>query len=387
MDDVHNFRYLDFPKVDFSDARFTGLADFSWARFQAEADFEDSHFLGNASFRDVTIDDKALFFRARILKDLDFSYAHVKHRLHFGGAQIGPEATLRLWGLNLGLGSRGPSLGEVVFRDLPEQTGGGMSRVSLLHTVVYEDRPCFRFENVHWQENPETFLLDAKLALKPKKDWPRLGVTPEHEKEMFQLFNIISEPGPDETPQQRQAIAESSLCRLVRLDVERAAREVRRYHENYGSYSDAGDFHIAEMEYRRVQSPRPSFQRLLLTGYKCFSEYGESPRRAFKWFAGVWFVSALLYIFAGFSFGKVGTVRYTLAFDRQFAWPALWRLCADFLHALAFSFVSLVPGYFRFSAPAEWPTWATPFIVVAEAVFGIGLLTLFLLAIRRRFRR
>jgi hypothetical protein len=365
-------------------------------------DFERASFLGGETrFRNAIFSGQTSFRRTTLDTLLVLDYVRLRGQILFDGTILKDGCRVLLWGLNFVHGISDIAMdedhrqgritapaGQVVFRDITN----GMNQVSFLHTDMQADRLFVRFSNVKWKANPREFIFDAKFAFEDNvTKWQLATGLPVHEISRLPELYFADRPEPkDEAPEQKaeREIRKLQDCApLIKQDAVRIAREIRRSTEQYGSYSDAGDFHIAEMEYRRVQSPRFSFQRLLLAGYKCFSEYGESPRRAFKWFFGVWFVSALLYIFAGFSFGKVGTVRYELALDGRPTWPAFWHVCADFLHALAFSFVSLVPGYFRFSAPAEWPTWATPFIVVAEAVFGIGLLTLFLLAIRRRFRR
>lgn len=169
--------------------------------------------------------------------------------------------------------------------------------------------------------------------------------------------------------------------------MERTSREIRRYYEELSSYPDAGDYYVAEMNYRRATRQGPLFYRFGLLLYWLFSDYGESAARALGWLLGVWLTSAFCYMYAGFAFGKIGPVRYSLRPDLTITGATVWRNFVDFAHALAYSFINLVPGYFRLGTPQEWTTWTTPFIVVAEAVFGVSLLTLFLLAIRRRFRR
>jgi hypothetical protein len=399
-------------KADFNHATFSGPAHFPSVKFSGAASFFEAKFKGAANFRFATFGGEADFSNAEFNEPvymlrttaealLDFTHARLRNRLLFDGASFGDAARVLLWGIDFVHGTSDIAMekghekgriiapaGQVVFRDIST----GMDRVSFLHTDILTDRLLVRFFNVKWKTDPDQFIFDARFVLcRDTAEWQEAtGLHKERIASLRELFHTERRDPSVETAEQKQLREAQELAdcmSLVRQDVVRIAREIRRSTEEYGSYSDAGDFHIAEMEYRRVQAPRFSFQRLLLAGYKCFSEYGESPRRAFKWFFGVWLVSALLYMFAGFTFGKTGIVRYALALDKQFAWSAFWRLCVDFLHALAFSFVSMVPGYFRFTAPAEWPTPFSPFIVVVEAVFGIGLLTLFLLAIRRRFRR
>ena len=363
-------------KADFSHREFEAASLFVGTTFNEEAKFEESLFRGDASFRDATFEDKALFFKAHIHSDFDCSNAHVKYRLHFGGAQIDPNAQVRLWGLNLGQGTRDAPVGEVVFRDLPERTEGGMSRVSFLHTVVYEDRPCFRFENAGWLEDPETMLLDAPLALKGMREWSRLGVTEERKKQLYDLFNINTKPRSGETPVQRLAAAEAVLYDLVRRDVERAARELKRYYEDFGSYPDAGNFHIAEMTYRRAQSR--GFFRFALCLYRFMSTYGESPRLALERLGGVWLLFGNLYYWFGFGRGSLPLWQTWADEPRRGLERAGW--------ALLFGLVNMVPGYFRFQTE-PLGCWYVALLMAVQALLGVGVLALFLLAIRRRFRR
>ena len=364
-------------KADFSHREFGDVVLFAGTTFNGDACFEESRFRGEASFRDATFGDKALFFKAHVDKDLDFSYAHVKRRLHFGGAQIGPKAEVRLWGLNLGQGTKDAPAGEVIFRDLPDASAGGMSRVSFLHTVIYEDRPCFRFENVGWQKDPESMLYDAPLALHRMEDWPKQHVTDERKKHLYDLFNIKAEPRPDERPEQRSALAEESLYNLVQRDVERAARELKRHYEDFGSYPDAGNFHIAEMTYRRAQSR--GFFRFALCFYRFMSTYGESPRLALARLGGVWLFFGNLYYWFGFGRGS-------LPLWQTWADEPTWRGLERAGWALLFGLVNMVPGYFRFQTePLD--CWYVALMMAAQALLGVGVLALFLLAIRRRFRR
>jgi hypothetical protein len=289
--------------------------------------------------------------------------------------------------------------GEVVFSDIAK----GMNRVSFLHTHIYHERPLVWFFNVQWLTGKaDQYLFDAKLVYNQERDWPQL--TPPHrEKQLLRLFSLPDNP------------QEGELVRLVRLDVERTSREIRRYYEDFGNYPDAGNYYIAEMDYRRVRTPwwpknpaellneprrlarvwrrfrdvlSSAVHRLALELYRFFSVYGEAPGRALFCLVGVQVAFAVAYMFTGFKVtlndGSPWTVCYRLASD-----PAnTARFLQDIPRAILFALVNLVPGYFRGQSQAMAPTseW-TSCLATIEAVFGVTLITLFLLALRRRFRR
>lgn len=163
----------------------------------------------------------------------------------------------------------------------------------------------------------------------------------------------------------------------MKQDVERIAREIRLATERYGSYSDAGDFHVAEMEYRRVQAR--GFFCFALWLYKVISNYGESPQLALRRLAEVWLAFTNLYFW--FGYGNAA--------------PVLWRLSpgptpAQTLERTGWSLLSglvnMVPGYFRFQLE-NLSCWYQTVLMALQALLGVGVLALFLLAVRRRFRR
>jgi hypothetical protein len=232
--------------------------------------------------------------------------------------------------------------GQVVFQDIAE----GMDRVSFLHTGIMTDRPLFWFWNVNWSEkDPRKFIFDAKFV-RSRSEWSKstgLGLDVHR---LPGLFNAAHDSDQVEL--------------LVKSDVERIAREIRKSYEAFGNYSDAGDFHIAEMEYRRIQAGWPKwFSRLILEGYRCLSLYGESPGRAFVGLSILWLVFALLYPLLGLSYGS----------------------------ATGLSFLSLFPFLSRIQGDAAMQVNVVRLASGVQALLGTSVLTLFLLALRRRFRR
>jgi len=374
MDDQHNLRDLAFADADFSDAQFSGVADFRGSQFLGSVDFED------AKFR-----DKSYFIGTQFKGIADFSFCSLRNRMHFAGAKITPAAAILLWGLNFDrathwismdpgdrTGKLSDPIGQVVCRDIPElmEAGrpGGMGRVSFLHTAIIDERPYVLFENVHWERNPRSFIFDAQFVFPGTR---RLGLPANKLEKLPKLFNADGSDLDTTMP-------------LVRQDTERIAREIRKYYEAYGNYADAGDYYVAEMEYRRCREPwipgKSFFTRLALESDKWVSKYGEAPSRSLICLLAIIFLSALAYLFTGFKF---------LDATHQRLWfvpgPALPTL-ADYGLAVLYAFANVVPGWFRPQTMGPACT-ATQVISIIQAILGIIVLTLFVLAIRRRFSR
>jgi hypothetical protein len=427
MDGVYNLTRFVFPKVDFGGARFSGGANFWSARFSGNAGFydarfhenanfglaqfsevadfpgalfwEDADFVGarfggnanfryaqfsrNASFVGVRFNGPAHFDQASVNSRLDLSRAAVRNRVSFAGTQIGKKAAVLLWDLDFVHGTSDVSFekgylrgrvvepaGQVVFRDI----GKNMNRVSFLHTDIFTDRLLVRFSNVKWETDARRFIFDAVFAFHPEKNWK--GVTGPVQDELA-LLPVLYGLSDDASAHELES--------LVRQDVERIAREIRTSHEKYGNYPDAGDYYVAEMDFRRARTGwrSPPLMRPALELYKWVSNYGESPALAGRRLAGLLFGFGLVYLFAGFSLSfREEPIRRLFTFDSSQFWPTL----GDYLLAVLFAFTNLVPGWFR--ADGTCPVGPLAGIVaVIQTILGVSILALFLLAVRRRFRR
>jgi hypothetical protein len=179
---------------------------------------------------------------------------------------------------------------------------------------------------------------------------------------------------------------EAKLPGLSVEDGERTARNIRLQAERHGSYADAGDFYMIEMDRRRKRfrrTPGRWFQYVLMELYRFSSRYGESPGRAVVSFLAVLAGFGVLYSLAGFSIGSIDVSR-GLSFDlRQFSGTLL-----DFARGMWLSLINLLPGNLRGETlGVKLPTTLGKLAAVFQVVFSYATLTLFLLAIRRRFRR
>jgi hypothetical protein len=422
-------------KADFNHATFSGPAHFPSTTFSGAACFLDTKFKGAANFRFATFGGEADFSNAEFNEPaymlqttaealLDFTHARLRNRLLFDGASFGAAARVLLWDIDFVHGTSDVKMeeghqkgqiiepaGQVVFRDIAE----GMNRVSFLHTDILTDRLLVRFANVKWNIDPEQFIFDARFAFcRDSTRWPEATGLPRNEiASLVPMFHAEQLGPSDETLEQREQRAAKMLADCVPLvmqDVERIAREIRLSYEKYGHYGDAGDFYIAEMDFRRKRTPwlRLRFPELTaerrwwrrgwkrFTGflsslgyraalelYRLTSHYGESPTSAAFVLVVILCMTATVYLFTGFAF-QGEPVRQTFIIN-----PRHWTLpVLDYGKALLFALANVVPGYFKIQSDkfASTSAWTTA-VSMVQAVFGIAALTLLLLAIRRRFRR
>lgn len=440
-------------QVFFNNTKFYNDVNFKKAKFSDFADFNSSKFIYNSNFDQTIFSGITNFKRTLINGKLSFINSNINNKLIFEGIDIKANSLLLFWNLYFGQGKSDieakevvkgtfegsiyTSNGSIIFMDIPE----GMDRISFIHTEIYYDRPYIKFYNVGWGTNPKNFLFDTNfIFLKQIDSWKKLFESDDIEL-LSEIFNItmlltknerkridaliqqdaISNNFSQKTISENKLIKSlalkfifpepytkdnlkdfinaifcvdienrNKLKKLISLDVERITREIRRFYEDFGNYPDAGDYYIAEMEYRRVRTSftlkpiKTLFFRLALELYKLFSYYGESPSRAFLWLLFILFGGGLVYLFTGFKYFE-NTIAYRLIFD----FSKFGKTISDyFCKAIPFAFSNLIPGYFRFASQTYQPTsqWTT-IISLIEGTLGITLLTLFLLAVRRRFRR
>ena len=415
------FSYAKFRgRAVFATASLDGEADFQGTKFGGEANFNAAVFRGKAHFLEADFGSVVYFFYAMFGADTSFNYttfsgpvsfrkamvkvqlsltgARLRNKLMFDGTTLADKARVLLWEIDFVHGTsdvemeKGLERGQIVepagqieFRDIT----AGMNCVSFLHTDILTDRLLVRFANVKWKTDPKQFIFDARFAFcQDSTCWPEATGLPKNEIASLAPMFHAEQLGPsDETLEQREQRAAKMLADCVPLvmqDVERIAREIRLSYEKYGHYGDAGDYYVAEMDFRSVRLPRRAWlKRPAMWIYRSVSLYGESPTRAAFVLLGILGAAALVYLFTGFAFqGKPVQQKFTLN-------PNHWTLpVLDYAKALLFALANVVPGYFRIQSDklASTSGWTTA-VSMIQAVFGATTLTLFLLAIRRRFRR
>jgi hypothetical protein len=206
-------------------------------------------------------------------------------------------------------------------------------------------------------------------------DWPKIGKRLAVFNEVFYSKN-----------------QESSLGAIEQL-----YRRLQLNFENNKLYPVAGDFYIGVMEMRRKQIAQKKntvwrFMRQnvlsLIAWYRNVSLYGERYTRTLSWILFLLLLFSACYLLAGFNYPETNPpnekntkyeyINYDLSLNFSVS-----ELTRDFPKALMVSFFALT---FQRSSPfnltIESRIWS-----IIESILSAMLLTLFLLAIRRRFRR
>jgi len=154
-------------------------------------------------------------------------------------------------------------------------------------------------------------------------------------------------------------------------DVYRLYNQLRLNYENTGRYHEAGDFFIGEMEMRRRGNFEKPFIRILLHFYRFFSFYGERPLKAFLWLFFLFLGFGFIYRAVGISYPVNEPITY------------LKDLCNGLMISLDVLALRKIQPLYDLAKTEP----IVPLIKAVETVFGALFLSLFLLAMNRKFRR
>jgi len=354
------FFYATFEKgACFREAKFTQAADFIGATFAQAADFREAEFAEASDFTGAIFKRAADFTGATFKEAADFSHTTFTDVAAFGGAVFKQAANFRRTIFREDGGPKpGPVFGLAVFGK-PEavlfyQTYLGQA---LFHNC---DASKFTFSDVRWRHREN----GKRLVFEEGADLPANGGAGLHPRE----------GSPDE--RNYGLIAE-------------LYQQLKKNYDDRRDYWTAGDWHYGEMEMKRLASPRRNrvvrwvHRNLgLVAWYKYVSEYGENYVLPALWLLVLLLAFALIYPLAGLTPGA--TVARTAATSLEqgsaqvglaeaYAGPGIMTTVgvAFFQRDLAY-----VPSY-------PWGRLLSWF----QLLLTYTLVALFLLALRRQFRR
>ncbi len=150
--------------------------------------------------------------------------------------------------------------------------------------------------------------------------------------------------------------------------------QLKNVMETAKNHQTAGDFYYGEMEIRRLMSDKWSAEGILICMYKWFHGYGEEPVRAFKWLLALVFLVVPFSLFLPHLFPPV-----------HFSCHEIANLPHKYLNA----FVELTTPFSWFKKAQNGINsnyWHYIVIMIGQILLYIQL-PLFLLAVRRRFKR
>jgi uncharacterized protein YjbI with pentapeptide repeats len=262
--------------ANFSGATFTQDADFSTVTFARSANFRDATFTGDADFRDGVFTQVAYFFEATFTGAAGFSDATFTQQAYFRGARFRTEVEFRETIFRHDETREAGPVFSLTRFEKPE--GVTFSKTDLGQAVFHNcDVSTFVFSDVGWRKRPNGKSMVFE--------------------EVVDIEEVCAEAlGPRE---------QDSDERNFRLIAE-LYQQLKKNYDDRRDYWTAGDFHYGELEMKRLHSPRRNWlvRRLhrhlgLVAWYKYASEYGESYRRPLWILLVVIGLFTLLYPLAG----------------------------------------------------------------------------------------
>lgn len=287
-----------------------GLTNFSWSRFEAPVDCYGAQFLGPVTFwrtvfrREVKLestfaaestlqsDSAMVCFEAadfenpalfETLKGAGILKQDAQRRVcaNMPDVKSAAELSARL----ASLGFDGAATGQVLDAYARATEGMFGSAGCSFCGTGFQNPDLFEFRNVD--------LRNCRLANSLAGHARFQNVQWDSQKEFFGLIR-------------RSAVADERHVDTIesRRAVERLYHDLRVNFEDSGSYEDAADFHIGELEMQRQMQPRPLRYFSLLAWYRYLSMYGERAGLALFWLGlFVLLVFPSLYWLSGYAHG------------------------------------------------------------------------------------
>lgn len=169
------------------------------------------------------------------------------------------------------------------------------------------------------------------------------------------------------------------------IEIEDVISTYRNFEINFDKnkdYEQAGEFHKRRYELDLLISKKYSLKKFLLLLYKWSSNFGENYGRSFNWFVLALIAFSFIYLFTGLVYknSNYDTVIYYFKNENRF----------DFWNDLGSSFLYSLNNALPFRRELEFIKSAngwTTFFSILETFFETILATLFIIGLRRKFKR
>jgi len=386
------FESVEFHKeTTFERATFDKSATFSDVSFADETSFEKTHFNDDANFDHVDFDKRVHFRGTHFLKENIWGPVRFMSDADFSGAVFGGKSEFKGCVFRKGLFNEC-----VVQHDASFLIDDTDSEYASGHVPQLEFRGCtflnplmVKFRNVNLRET--LFLeTDIRAVEFAGETWPTAykyikQVTIKSRKRAV-AFRFGRKLVYDEIRFMTSAARKRKWGFGKKHFDSRysdIAQLYRRLQDNYArnyKYSEGGDFHIGEQIMMRKMLRFWQPRWLVSWFYNCFSRYGENFLLPLAWLALVITVSPLVLLFGGV---KLACNTYAV-YDLKTLGVLLVRpddYCACFWKNLCYVSYSRTGLYDFITHDYQIG------LIVAELVLIITFITLFLLALKRKFKR
>jgi len=172
---------------------------------------------------------------------------------------------------------------------------------------------------------------------------------------------------------------------------ETAAEVYRRLRLNYErrlAYEGASDFHIGQMEMLLLNPATSKPKKFFLWWYKWISNFGESVNRPLWWLVGVWAAFFVIWLILPAHHELAGV---SAILKSNFDWPWEWLSRTRFPDLTELFWYVWRKFWFTASNFITFPrtdgTYFERFLGGFQRFLGVTVVTFFILALRRAFRR
>ena len=405
-----NFDFATFTQnASFRDATFTQGANFIGATFTRDAHFSSATFTQNANFGGATFTQDSNFTRATFTQGANFSdaafaqdafftYATFTQDASFIGATFAQDANFRdaTFTENADFEETGFS-GTASWQDCRFLKGATFRRTTFAPQLAGMPSAVFALASLSYPRKIIFDDVDLSRALFHNCDVSEVWFTSSVRwaKRGSHGVGVFEESIPLEHATGLQRDGERDYRAIAQI-----CQQLKKNYDSRLDYWTANEFHFGEMEMKRLVTPtegsllwlrRWMHPWLSLTAwYRYASDYGNSYRRPMLWFLAVLLLFAVLFPLPGVGLRRSGannTVEET--------YSSVWRpgssakqnlqgesklVGKSMLVAVDMATFQRNPEY----APA-YP-WGRV-LAIAETLLTSTLFALFLLAIRRQFRR
>jgi uncharacterized protein YjbI with pentapeptide repeats len=364
-------------EADFRQAIFAQRAGFGGAWFSQDANFEYAKFRNEADFFSTWFYGKAKFSACRFDGDMDFSGCIFKTKADFSDTWIACRATFS--GTEFGrvlMGQRNapsPIFTKATF-ETPEKVS--FYQTSLVHALFHRcDISKINFSDVTWckRANGKNMLFEEMVDLEVKD-----GNT------TYSVAVSLAPVKDDPNPRNYRVIAE-------------LYQQLKKNYDDRRDYWTAGDFHYGEMEMKRLHSDHDNqavrwlHRNLgLVAWYKYASDYGESYVKPALWLMAILMVFTFLYPWKGLcteiKAGKpTGDLVHCDPEKIEVAYgDGVSRLRSVVGHgAMTSLYVAAFQKDLTYQPSYPWGR----LLALVEVLLTSALGALFLLAVRRQFKR
>lgn len=356
--------------VDWTDVRFRKMVDFRGVHWAEEAVLTRCDFEGLVRFGDLSSPIRR--YEDLLLTDVDFMAPALLHNL---------------------------DLRETRFRRV------NLTRVSFLGSQIEdcrftacklesapEDTGAFEIgrKPPWWKFNRPQVLFDERL-LRLVRERPK-----EEPREILidkDLREMTDAAGEELLTYTLDRLGIRRRSDLQPGNVEKIALQLKRSLEASRDPIQAGDFHFAAMEMKRLRNRDEGMdgRAFLLGVYRYLNGYGEQYGRALLWLAVLFLLSSLFYPFAGLQVTASPQAGASQTLVQWHLHPTgellpLSTLFWDWVDSALLTLQNMLPFRFSDTHVRTGSLWAHRYATL-QTLIGTALFAFFALALRRRFQR